>query len=198
MKKPARKAGTTRRIGDLAELDRLACACARELGLTPAIVHLEGPLGVGKTTFVRYWLQHLGISDSVRSPSFTLLECYEQEGQRIVHTDLFRLRGASELENLGLRDYVGEALIFIEWPERGEWATPPPGYPLCVCLQRYWTLRLHRIIRWARDSGTRRASKRIGMSSQRVARENQANQSATAPIMDQRPAHEGRAFSYNK
>ena len=126
MKKPARKAGTTRRIEGLAELDRLACACARELGFTKVIVHLEGPLGVGKTTFVRYWLQHLSIPDSVRSPSFTLLECYEREGQRIVHTDLFRLRGASELENLGLRDYVGEALIFIEWPERGEWATPPP------------------------------------------------------------------------
>ncbi|MHB1543650.1 MAG: tRNA (adenosine(37)-N6)-threonylcarbamoyltransferase complex ATPase subunit type 1 TsaE [Gammaproteobacteria bacterium] len=113
-------------IQDLAALDELAQDSARVVGLAPVIIHLAGPLGVGKTTFVRFWLRHLGISDTVRSPSFTLLECYDWEGQKIVHTDLFRLRGPRELENLGLRDYVGEALIFIEWPERGEWATPPP------------------------------------------------------------------------
>ncbi|EQD52724.1 Uncharacterized protein family UPF0079, ATPase bacteria domain protein [mine drainage metagenome] len=116
----------TRRIQDLTALDGLAQDCARAVGLAPAIVHLKGPLGVGKTTFVRFWLRHLGLPDTVRSPSFTLIECYDWNGQKIVHTDLFRLRGAREFENLGLRDYVGDALIFIEWPERGEWATPPP------------------------------------------------------------------------
>lgn len=112
-------------IPDLATLDDLAQVWVRMVGVKPAVVHLVGPLGVGKTTFVRLWLRHLGLTDAVRSPSFTLLECYEAEGLRIVHTDLFRLRGGRELENLGLRDFVGEALILIEWPERGEWATPP-------------------------------------------------------------------------
>lgn len=114
-----------RPIPDLSALEGFAGNCADAVGSDPAVVHLTGPLGVGKTTFVRFWLAHLGLRDTVRSPSFTLLECYDHGDLKIVHTDLFRLRGARELENLGLRDCVGEALLFIEWPERGEWATPP-------------------------------------------------------------------------
>lgn len=85
-----------------------------------ACIFLRGELGAGKTTFARGFLSGLGHRDRVPSPTYTLVEPYELNGQRIWHLDLYRLGDAGELEFLGLDDMVEpEAVLLIEWPERG-------------------------------------------------------------------------------
>ncbi|SIT72290.1 tRNA threonylcarbamoyladenosine biosynthesis protein TsaE [Ectothiorhodosinus mongolicus] len=92
-------------------------ACAPRSGR----VSLQGDLGAGKTTLVRAFLRALGVSQTVRSPTYTLVEPYECTDRRILHFDLYRLSSPEELEYLGVReDLDGEALCFIEWPERGQ------------------------------------------------------------------------------
>lgn len=94
---------------------RLASALAPGCAL-----YLHGDLGAGKTTLARGLLRGLGHSGTVKSPTFTLVEPYQLAGWRLFHWDLYRLADPEELEYLGLRDQIdGEAVLLIEWPERG-------------------------------------------------------------------------------
>ncbi len=90
-----------------------------------AVIFLEGELGAGKTTLVRGILRGFGWSGTVKSPTYTILEPYELPQQNLYHFDLYRLADAEELEYLGLRELLGEGLLFFEWPERGEALLPP-------------------------------------------------------------------------
>ena len=91
------------------------------------LVGLEGPLGAGKTTWVRGMLEGLGHRGRVPSPTYTLLEHYELGGITLVHIDLYRLpeepasaRQALELEAIGLNDWLArpDAWLLVEWPRR--------------------------------------------------------------------------------
>ena len=90
-----------------------------------AVIFLEGELGAGKTTLVRGILRGFGWAGTVKSPTYTILEPYELPQQNLYHLDLYRLADAEELEYLGLRELLGEGLLFFEWPERGEALLPP-------------------------------------------------------------------------
>lgn len=90
-----------------------------------AVVFLQGDLGAGKTTCVRALLRTLGVTGLIRSPTYTLVEVYELPAITCVHVDLYRLQGVSDVEELGLRDYLGgNYLLLVEWPEKGIGALP--------------------------------------------------------------------------
>lgn len=87
---------------------------------SPLVIGLRGDLGAGKTTWVRALLRGLGHAGRVPSPTYTLLEHYPVGGLVVVHLDLYRLATETELENLGLRDWLEEPAtwVLVEWPER--------------------------------------------------------------------------------
>jgi len=100
---------------------------AREL----AVIYLTGELGAGKTTLARGFLRELGVTQAVRSPTYTLLELHELGGLTVLHIDLYRLRDATELEPLGLREWARPGTLWlIEWPERGAGRLPPADLTL--------------------------------------------------------------------
>ena len=89
----------------------------------PAVVHLQGDLGAGKSTLARALLRALGVTGAIRSPTYTLVERYPVEGGEAWHLDLYRIGDAGELEFLGLDE--GTAVLWlVEWPERGGAALP--------------------------------------------------------------------------
>jgi tRNA threonylcarbamoyladenosine biosynthesis protein TsaE len=88
------------------------------------IITLSGPLGVGKTAFARGFIESLGHDADVPSPSFAIVQPYEELDPPVWHVDLYRIEAPSELDELGL-DAAADAVLLVEWPERaGEDAWP--------------------------------------------------------------------------
>lgn len=99
-----------------------------------AVVHLQGDLGAGKSTLARAWLRALGVTGTVRSPTYTLVERYPVDGGEALHLDLYRIGDAGELDFLGLDD-IDAALWLVEWPERGAAALPPADLEICLAIE---------------------------------------------------------------
>ncbi len=109
---------------DEAQLTRIAIELAGQVG-SGGVIHLNGPLGAGKTTFARALLQALGVGARVKSPTYSLIESYSAVGLAIHHLDLYRIAATDELEWLGLADLDQAATLWlIEWPERAGGAIP--------------------------------------------------------------------------
>ena len=81
------------------------------------VITLSGPLGVGKTSLARGFIAQLGHDGEVPSPSFAIVQPYEELNPRVWHVDLYRIEDASEIEELGL-DCAADAVLLVEWPER--------------------------------------------------------------------------------
>ncbi|TNE78195.1 MAG: tRNA (adenosine(37)-N6)-threonylcarbamoyltransferase complex ATPase subunit type 1 TsaE, partial [Bacteroidetes bacterium] len=79
---------------------------------------LQGDLGAGKTSLVGAILQHLGSSDVVSSPTFSLVNEYQAPFGYVYHFDLYRINGVEELYDFGFEEYFRpDSLVIIEWPE---------------------------------------------------------------------------------
>ena len=88
------------------------------------VIALSGPLGVGKTALARGMLAALGHEGDVPSPSFAIVQPYEDLDPPVWHVDLYRIDDASELDELGL-DAAADAVLIVEWPDKaGEGAFP--------------------------------------------------------------------------
>jgi tRNA threonylcarbamoyladenosine biosynthesis protein TsaE len=81
------------------------------------VIALSGPLGVGKTALARGFLAAKGHAGEVPSPSFAIVQPYEEIAPPVWHVDLYRIESPSEIEELGL-DSAAEAILLVEWPER--------------------------------------------------------------------------------
>jgi tRNA threonylcarbamoyladenosine biosynthesis protein TsaE len=122
------------------DTERLGAALARSCPWRlpgPRLLFLSGELGSGKTTLTAALLAALGVTESVRSPTYALIELYgialrpegsaARDSALAVHVDLYRLRSADELGQLGLRDYLNdETLMIVEWAERASDELPRP------------------------------------------------------------------------
>ena len=83
---------------------------------------LYGEMGAGKTTFIQYLLNSMGIEELEGSPTYSLINSYlSKEYGQIYHLDLFRLKSTEEAFDIGIEEIVdGNSYCFIEWPEKIE------------------------------------------------------------------------------
>ena len=80
------------------------------------IICLNGDLGVGKTIFTQGFAKGLGIEDVVNSPTFTILQVYEDGRLPLYHFDVYRIGDPEEMYEIGYEDYFfGEGVCLIEW-----------------------------------------------------------------------------------
>ncbi len=95
--------------------------CVKEINNT-VVIYLQGDLGTGKTTLARGFIQTFGF-ERVKSPTYSLVESYQNEHINIHHFDCYRLSSPEELDYIGIRDYLKTGDIqLIEWAELGKGA----------------------------------------------------------------------------
>jgi len=109
-------------VNNLSETKTLArrlANCCSSLQST-LVIYLIGELGVGKTAFAQGFIQYFGF-ERVKSPTYSLVESYQNEVINIHHMDCYRLSDPEELEYIGIREYLLSGhLQLIEWPELGK------------------------------------------------------------------------------
>lgn len=80
------------------------------------VLCLDGDLGVGKTVFTQGFAQGLGIEGPVNSPTFTIVQVYEEGRLPLYHFDVYRIGDVEEMDEIGYEDYFyGEGVALIEW-----------------------------------------------------------------------------------
>ena len=105
-------------LPDVAATQALGRALAPLLR-TGDIVALQGALGMGKTELARAMIQSLLPHNTpIPSPSFTLVQHYTTATGSLAHFDLYRLKHADEIFELGWEDACGDSIMIVEWPER--------------------------------------------------------------------------------
>ncbi len=118
--------------------DETGCAaCAQALAALPALrdahIELQGPLGAGKTTFVRHLLRALGVQGRIKSPTYTVLEPYEVNGLQISHFDFYRFADPREWADAGFREvFAAPGLKLSEWADKAAGHLPRPDLQLQI------------------------------------------------------------------
>ena len=84
----------------------------------PHTILLTGGMGAGKTAVTKGIVEGMGIFDDVSSPTYTLVNAYEDGDKKVCHFDLYRLGDPEELYEMGFEDYLREGCsLIIEWPQ---------------------------------------------------------------------------------
>lgn len=100
---------------NLLDTDRLAKIVA-SCAFSGFLILANGDLGAGKTRFAKGLAKELGVAETVTSPTFNILKCYEGEKYEFYHIDAYRLEGVKQ--DLGLEEYIeGDGVCFVEWGE---------------------------------------------------------------------------------
>ena len=97
------------------------------------IILLNGDLGVGKTVFTKGFGKGLGIEEPISSPTFTIMQIYEQGRLPLYHFDVYRIGDVEEMDEIGYEDYFyGEGLCMIEWANLIEEILPDKRYDVTI------------------------------------------------------------------
>ena len=118
---------------DEAACQRYAESLAARPALHDAYLELQGPLGAGKTTFVRHLLRALGVPGRIKSPTYAVLEPYSLPGLEVSHFDFYRFADPREWEDAGFRDvFAAPGLKLAEWPDKAAGMLPAPDLRIVV------------------------------------------------------------------
>lgn len=117
--------------------EKLAAVIASQ-NLQAFKLYLSGELGAGKTTFSKYFLKALGVEETIKSPTYTIIESYVAGDFNIDHIDLYRIE-EQDLYDLGFLE-DDHKIWLIEWPEKGGESLPEPD--LLLVLERNESLSM--------------------------------------------------------
>lgn len=105
-------------IKSLESIDQAATEFVKSMG-DNTVFAFRGEMGAGKTTFIKAICEKLGVSDTINSPTFAIVNEYRSDsGELIYHFDFYRINKVEEAFDFGYEDYFySGSLCFIEWPE---------------------------------------------------------------------------------
>ncbi|MES2761600.1 MAG: tRNA (adenosine(37)-N6)-threonylcarbamoyltransferase complex ATPase subunit type 1 TsaE [Bacteroidota bacterium] len=105
-------------ISDLS-LHKKAAKQLIDFAVNECVFLFDAPMGAGKTTFIKSLCYHLNVTDTMSSPTYSIVNEYHTDSDvKLFHFDLYRLRSSEELFELGFEDYLRSGnYVFIEWPE---------------------------------------------------------------------------------
>ncbi len=112
-------------ISDLKDIKRAASTFLKEMGHNKVFA-FYGSMGAGKTTFIKALCEEMGVTETVSSPTFAIINEYrDKKGTPIFHFDFYRINKLEEAFDFGYEDYFYSGnLCFIEWPELVETILP--------------------------------------------------------------------------
>lgn len=119
-------------IHNLADTKNLAIRIAGVI-VPNLVITLNGNLGVGKTTLTRFILHALGVSEVIKSPTFTLVEAYHLSNFTVYHFDLYRFSDPEEWFDAGFDEYFDQPhLCLIEWADKASCMLPTIDWELTL------------------------------------------------------------------
>lgn len=121
-------------LPDLGAMEAFGARIAERLAAGD-VVALSGDLGTGKTTLARAIIAALGHDGEVPSPTYTIIQTYDDLRLPLVHADFYRLKHPAEVEELGLDDYREGAALLAEWPDHAGGFAHEPGC-LAITLEK--------------------------------------------------------------
>lgn len=112
-------------LKDISDIDTAAKMFVEKFG-NKKIFAFYGEMGAGKTTFIKAVCKSMGVTETITSPTFSLVNEYETDnGMTIYHFDFYRIGNIEEVYDFGYEDYFfSDKMCFIEWPELVETLLP--------------------------------------------------------------------------